>query len=153
MAPIINALVRLLILFVFISILHHSEDWPAEAVSELDRLRAELDCTDADALVVVWGAEDDTLTAAEEIRLRYVDAADGIPNETRQPFEDGSTDFERILPGPDRMYPDTDSPPTALTTERVERLLRDAPAGGGMRMQYAGFAVLWMAVIVLFFTA
>ena len=35
-----------------------------------------------------------------------------MPFETRQPFEDGHTDFERILPGPDRMYPDTDSPPT-----------------------------------------
>jgi glutamyl-tRNA(Gln) amidotransferase subunit E len=45
-----------------------------------------------------------------------------VPNETRQPFADGSTDFERILPGPDRMYPDTDSPPTRVTRERVERL-------------------------------
>ena len=52
------------------------------------------------------------VTAVDEIRLRYVDATDGVPNETRQPFPDGSTDFERILPGPDRMYPDTDSPPT-----------------------------------------
>jgi len=45
-----------------------------------------------------------------------------VPNETRQPFADGSTDFERILPGPDRMYPDTDSPPQAVVRERVERL-------------------------------
>jgi glutamyl-tRNA(Gln) amidotransferase subunit E len=73
-------------------------------------------------VVVVWGPERDTLTAAEEIRLRYVDAVDGIPNETRQPFPDGSTDFERILPGPDRMYPDTDSPPIEVTRERVEGL-------------------------------
>ena len=54
--------------------------------------------------------------------MRYIDALDGVPNETRQPKEDGSTDFERILPGPDRMYPDTDSPPQAITTERVKRL-------------------------------
>ena len=108
-------------------ILLHSEDWPAEAAPELDRLRAELDCTDADGLVVVWGAEQDTLTAAEEIRLRYVDATDGIPNETRQPFEDGATDFERILPGPDRMYPDTDSPPQRVTRERVEGLQAPLP--------------------------
>jgi glutamyl-tRNA(Gln) amidotransferase subunit E len=56
-----------------------------------------------------------------------VDAADGIPNETRQPFADGSTDFERILPGPDRMYPDTDSPPTRVTRERVDRLRAALP--------------------------
>jgi len=40
-----------------------------------------------------------------------------------------------------------------MLTERVERLVGDAPAGGGMTMQYAGFAILWMAVIALFFTA
>jgi Glu-tRNA(Gln) amidotransferase subunit E-like FAD-binding protein len=41
---------------------------------------------------------------------------------------DGSTEFERILPGPDRMYPDTDSQPTELTRERVERLRKLLPA-------------------------
>ena len=46
----------------------------------------------------------------------------GVPHETRQPSPDGTTDFERILPGPDRMYPDTDSPPTRVTRERVARL-------------------------------
>jgi len=68
------------------------------------------------------GAGDDVATAIDEIRLRYCDATQGVPNETRQPFRDGSTDFERILPGPDRMYPDTDSPPTRITRQRVERL-------------------------------
>ena len=108
-------------------ILLHSEDWSADAAAELVTLRSELGCDDGDGLVVVWGAEQDTLTAAEEIRLRYVDAVDGIPNETRQPFEDGSTDFERILPGPDRMYPDTDSPPQRVTRERVDRLRAPLP--------------------------
>ena len=80
-----------------------------------------------DGLVLVWGPERDVHTAADEIRLRYVDATDGVPNETRQPFPDGSTDFERILPGPDRMYPDTDSPPTSVTRERVDRLRAGLP--------------------------
>jgi glutamyl-tRNA(Gln) amidotransferase subunit E len=86
-----------------------------------------LGCADEDGLVVIWGAEEDTQTAAEEIRLRYADAIDGVPLETRQPFEDGSTDFERILPGPDRMYPDTDSPPQRVTRERVEKLRAPLP--------------------------
>jgi glutamyl-tRNA(Gln) amidotransferase subunit E len=105
-------------------ILLHSEKWPdyQGALGELRKVRQRLRCGPDDALVVVWGPEEDTITAANEVRLRYVDAADGVPNETRQPFPDGSTDFERILPGPDRMYPDTDSPPTRVTRERVERL-------------------------------
>ena len=108
-------------------ILFHSEAWPKEAGEDLVRLRAAARCGEKDGLVVVWGPERDVRTAADEIRLRYVDATDGIPNETRQPFADGSTDFERILPGPDRMYPDTDSPPTRVTRERVDRLRAALP--------------------------
>jgi len=102
----------------------HNENWPdyEDSQQELERLLHHLSCGDDDALVVIWGAAEDTVTAAQEIRLRYVDALDGVPNETRQPKADGSTDFERILPGPDRMYPDTDSPPQAITRSRVKRL-------------------------------
>jgi glutamyl-tRNA(Gln) amidotransferase subunit E len=105
-------------------IILHNEKWPDyhRSLQELRRARAALKCNPEDGLVVVWGPAEDTVTASDEIRLRYVDALDGVPNETRQPFPDGSTDFERILPGPDRMYPDTDSPPTRVTRERVEGL-------------------------------
>ena len=48
-----------------------------------------------------------------------MDAIKGVPQETRQALTGGYTTFERILPGPDRMYPDTDSPPTRITAERV----------------------------------
>jgi glutamyl-tRNA(Gln) amidotransferase subunit E len=104
-----------------------TEDGPPAVRAELEKLRSSLGWNRADGLVLVWGPERDVRTAADEIRLRYVDALDGVPNETRQPFADGSTDFERILPGPDRMYPDTDSPPTALAPERVERLRKALP--------------------------
>jgi glutamyl-tRNA(Gln) amidotransferase subunit E len=96
----------------------------AEAVGRISKA---LHCDPDDAIVVVWGPDRDTETAVEEIRLRYVDAIDGVPHETRQPFEDGSTDFERILPGPDRMYPDTDLPPQAITRERVAQLVTGLP--------------------------
>jgi glutamyl-tRNA(Gln) amidotransferase subunit E len=46
----------------------------------------------------------------------------GIPSETRQALRDGTNGFERILPGPDRMYPDTDLPPKKVTEERLERI-------------------------------
>jgi glutamyl-tRNA(Gln) amidotransferase subunit E len=108
-------------------VLFDSDAWPKEAAEELVRLAAAAGCGEQDGLAVVWGPERDVRAAADEIRLRYVDAADGVPNETRQPFPDGSTDFERILPGPDRMYPDTDSPPTRVTRERVERLRAALP--------------------------
>jgi glutamyl-tRNA(Gln) amidotransferase subunit E len=103
-------------------ILLHSEDWPEAAPEVLGVLREATRTEAGDGLIVVWGPEHDTQTAAEEIRIRYAEATEGVPHETRQPFPDGSTDFERILPGPDRMYPDTDSPPTTITRMRVQGL-------------------------------
>ncbi len=126
-------------------ILLHSEKWPdyRGSLQEFRKLRGRLHCAPDDALVVVWGPAEDTVTAAEEVRLRYVDALQGVPHETRQPFADGSTDFERILPGPDRMYPDTDSPPTRVTRDRVERLragLAERPWERQARYAAAGVA-------------
>ena len=105
-------------------VLLHSDAWPdyPGGADELSRLRKAARCQPDDAMVVVRGALGDTVTAAEEIRLRFADAVDGVPHETRQPLDGGYTDFERILPGPDRMYPDTDSPPQRITQDRVENL-------------------------------
>ncbi len=103
-------------------ILYDSEHWPGEARSSLGELRKRLKAGEKDALVLVWGPERDTHTAGGEIRLRLEEAIYGVPNETRKPLPDGHTDFERILPGPDRMYPDTDHPVIPLSRDRVEKL-------------------------------
>ncbi len=87
-----------------------------------DELRQECSASDDDALVLVWGPERDTATAAEEVVIRAAEAAEGVPSETRQPIPGGRTDFERILPGPDRMYPDTDMPPKAIDDDRIARI-------------------------------
>ncbi len=88
----------------------------------LDRIRKRAHVGPQDDVFIVFGPEGDVRTAAEEIRLRFADATQGVPKETRQALAGGYTTFERILPGPDRMYPDTDSPPTRVTEERVAAL-------------------------------
>ena len=96
----------------------------------LERLRKRVRPGENDDFFIVFGSEEDCRTAAEEIRLRFCDATVGVPKETRQALPGGFTTFERILPGPDRMYPDTDSPPTRVTKERVaeaQSRLRPAP--------------------------
>lgn len=75
-----------------------------------------------DAIVVVWGAVGDVATAAREVLARAAEALVGVPSETRQSFPDGTTGFERILPGPDRMYPDTDTPPVPVPDEWVTEI-------------------------------
>ena len=59
---------------------------------------------------------------AQEIVIRAREATIGIPSETRQALRDGTNGFERILPGPDRMYPDTDLPPKQIAAERLDRI-------------------------------
>ncbi|MGZ5443607.1 MAG: Glu-tRNA(Gln) amidotransferase subunit GatE [Thermoanaerobaculia bacterium] len=96
----------------------------------VERLRKRLKPGDTDDYFLVFGPEEDCRTAANEIRIRFGDATEGVPKETRQALTGGFTTFERILPGPDRMYPDTDSPPTRITVERVAGIrarLKPAP--------------------------
>jgi glutamyl-tRNA(Gln) amidotransferase subunit E len=80
-----------------------------------------------DALVFVWGSKDDAQSACNEVTIRAREAAEGVPRETRQALRDDTTGFERILPGPERMYPDTDLPPVAVKPASVERAKRTVP--------------------------
>ncbi|MBM4320301.1 MAG: Glu-tRNA(Gln) amidotransferase subunit GatE [Deltaproteobacteria bacterium] len=107
-----------------------------------ERLRRRLRVGERDDFFLVWGPEDDCRTAAEEIRIRFADATVGVPKETRQALTGGFTTFERVLPGPDRMYPDTDSPPTRITAERVAALRYALPPPPWEREErYAGWGV------------
>jgi len=95
---------------------------------EVNSIKGQLGLENNDVVVVVWGPQKDTATAVQEIRIRCQEAAIGVPSETRQAFPEGITDFERILPGPDRMYPDTDTPPTPISNERVDGIKNTLPS-------------------------
>jgi len=92
-----------------------------------EAVRKAAGATSDDTVVVVWGPPEDVKTGVQEIAIRAREAAIGIPSETRQALRDGTNGFERILPGPDRMYPDTDLPPKQVTEERLERIRRGLP--------------------------
>jgi glutamyl-tRNA(Gln) amidotransferase subunit E len=86
-----------------------------------------LEAGENDAQLIFWGQEEDMATALETIEERCKMAFVGVPEETRKSFEDGTTIFERVLPGADRMYPDTDSAPIPLSNELIEDLRKDLP--------------------------
>jgi glutamyl-tRNA(Gln) amidotransferase subunit E len=94
---------------------------------EWRELRTALRADRWDAIVVVWGPRDDVATAVREVFLRAQDALEGVPSETRQAYADGTNGFERILPGPDRMYPDTDTPPVAIADDTVQEIRAARP--------------------------
>ncbi len=95
---------------------------------EIDTLHRTLNATDRDVVFLVWGNERDSKLGASEILLRWREAVLGIPSETRQHFPDGHTDYERTLPGPERMYPDTDSPPLQIGKARIEKIRSALPS-------------------------
>ncbi len=106
----------------------HSESFDFEVShNDWEKLHKQANASDKDALLLFWASEDDIKTALETIEERCLMAFEGVPNETRKGLPDGTTIFERVLPGADRMYPDTDSPPIPLRDEDIEQLRSNLP--------------------------
>ena len=95
--------------------------------SVFEKAAKALNAGDNDAQIIFWAADDDVKTALETIEERALMAFDGVPHETRKALPDGTTIFERVLPGADRMYPDTDSAPIPLTNDYIESLKKNIP--------------------------
>jgi glutamyl-tRNA(Gln) amidotransferase subunit E len=106
----------------------HSEEFePPLNEAESNEIRTILNAGNDDAQLIFWGPEDDIKTALETIEERCKMAFEKVPNETRKSFENGTTIFERVLPGADRMYPDTDSIPIPLANNYIEELRKNLP--------------------------
>jgi glutamyl-tRNA(Gln) amidotransferase subunit E len=104
------------------NVLASTQEAASLASGEWDKIAKTCRAGDETPILVVWGSAGDARTAAGEVLLRARDAVAGVPSETRQALDDGTTGFERILPGPDRMYPDTDLPPIRIDDDRLATL-------------------------------
>ncbi|MFH1197489.1 MAG: Glu-tRNA(Gln) amidotransferase subunit GatE [bacterium] len=109
------------------NIIHSDSKGENLASAEWVNVKRAVGATDDDTVVLVWGNEIDSEAAVKEIIIRAKEATIGVPSETRQALRDGTNGFERILPGADRMYPDTDLPPKRITVERQQKLSFDLP--------------------------
>ena len=100
-----------------------------DVVSEhsFDMIREMMHADENDAQIIFWAPEEDVKTALETIEERALMAFDGVPVETRKVMYDATTIFERVLPGADRMYPDTDSAPIPLSNDYIEELRKNIP--------------------------
>ncbi len=123
------------------NVLASTQEGVSLASSEWEKIAKTCGATADVPILVVWGPHRDAVTAAHEVVLRAVDAVAGVPSETRQALDDGPTGFERILPGPDRMYPDTDLPPIPIDDPRLEHIrkgLTERPWERGERLVALG---------------
>ncbi len=106
----------------------HSEEIDGSNIkTDLDIIKEVLKAGENDAQIIFWGPKEDIPTALETIEERCIMAFDTIPPETRKSFKDGTTIFERVLPGADRMYPDTDSAPIPLANDYIDSLNKNQP--------------------------
>lgn len=106
----------------------HSEEFePIISLDDFQHIRKQLNAGANDAQIILWGPEDDMKTALEVVEERARMAFAGVPNETRKALANGTTIFERVLPGADRMYPDTDSKPIPLENAYIENLRKQLP--------------------------
>ena len=106
---------------------HSEELTPTLARNPWREIRKLLNASGDDAQIIIWGPEEDIPTALETVEERCRLAFSGVPRESRKSFPDGATIFERVLPGPDRMYPDTDSAPILLASEYIETIKQRLP--------------------------
>jgi glutamyl-tRNA(Gln) amidotransferase subunit E len=109
------------------NIIHSDSATETLSSSEWQAVKKTIGAAPDDTVVIVWGSARDSQTGASEIAIRAKEATIGIPSETRQALRDGTNGFERILPGPNRMYPDTDLPPRRITQEHLGRIAQRVP--------------------------
>jgi len=102
----------------------NSDQEPSGGITSKDikAVKKQLGAEKDDAVVIVWGPKADTMTGVKEVYIRSKEAFYGVPLETRQVLNPDMTTFERILPGPDRMYPDTDRPPIVVTRKILDNV-------------------------------
>ncbi len=114
----------------------HSEALGEERDDDLFKTIADwMNASEEDAQIILWGPDADIRTALETVEERLRMAFERVPDETRKSFPDGTTVFERVLPGRDRMYPDTDSPPIPLSSELIENLKKKVPTDISLRLR------------------
>lgn len=113
----------------------HSEYFPENTCEiKFKELSLLLNANDDDAQILFWGPSSDIATAIETIEERCLMAFDGVPRETRKALKCGTTIFERVLPGADRMYPDTDSAPISISDEEIKSAEKNLPVPLNIRL-------------------
>jgi len=117
------------------NMIHSEELEHALSEEELSAVKKILKSKEQDAQIIFWGSGRDIETALETIEERCLLAFRGVPNETRKSLKDGTTIFERVLPGPNRMYPDTDSAPIPIEESQIKEAQKTLPSSIASRIK------------------
>jgi glutamyl-tRNA(Gln) amidotransferase subunit E len=107
----------------------HTDEMPAYGVTaeEVEALRKAVNASEEDAVVFVADVPENAADALRAVVERAQEAIDGVPAETRAANADGTTRYMRPRPGAARMYPETDIPPSLITSAFVDKVRSNLP--------------------------
>jgi glutamyl-tRNA(Gln) amidotransferase subunit E len=107
----------------------HTDEMPAYGVTleEVEALRKAAGASEEDTVVFVADTAENVYDALKAVVERAQEAIDGVPAETRTAKEDGTTRYMRPRPGAARMYPETDIPPSLITSAFVDKIRSSLP--------------------------
>jgi len=107
----------------------HTDELPAYGVTaeEVAALRKAVSAAEEDAVVFVADVPENVADALKAVVERAQEAMSGVPAETRAANADGTTRYMRPRPGAARMYPETDIPPSLITSAFVDKVRLSLP--------------------------
>ena len=107
----------------------HTDELPAYGVTaeEVEALRKAVGAGEEDAVVFVADIPENAADALRAVVERAQEAIAGVPAETRVANVDGTTRYMRPRPGAARMYPETDIPPSLITSGFVDKIRSNLP--------------------------
>jgi len=107
----------------------HTDELPAYGVTaeEIEALRKAMGAGEEDAVVFVADVPENAADALKAVVERAQEAISGVPAETRAANADGTTRYMRPRPGAARMYPETDIPPSLITSAFVDKIRSNLP--------------------------
>ncbi len=102
--------------------LFHSDELPNYGITEKEKqeISKKLDCRGKDAFIIIADEKTKAYNAICAAIERAKEGMKGVPKEVRNPKPDGTTSFNRIMPGAARMYPETDVLPTRMAKEVLD---------------------------------
>ncbi len=88
----------------------HSDELPNYGITkeEVEAVKKELGCAVKDAFILLADEKKKAETALQAVYQRAEELFLGVPKEVRKANADGTTSYQRPMPGAARMYPETD---------------------------------------------
>ncbi|MDI3473795.1 MAG: glutamyl-tRNA(Gln) amidotransferase subunit [Candidatus Woesearchaeota archaeon] len=107
--------------------LFHRDEMPGYGITkdELSALEKKLGIKKEDSFILVAGKEEECNIFLKKALERLEMLIKGVPSEVRAARQDGTTIFLRPMPGPARMYPETDIPsifPADLSVKTIDSI-------------------------------